>query len=528
MILRLAASCLALLWSSNLLAITPDEVQYRSDAEDLFWFVAVTDSHIGASLMGGQQDTENLNFATSELLDTVQPQFLAHLGDLVDATGGGLVPVGQFDEEWNNYKAIVDGNGMTADFYHDLPGNHDQYGDPGLPRYLANSVQGRATGKLQHSWTVKTAHSDFLFLGMRTCNTDGAFWPADHAGLESGDLEWAAGELAAAPDTDVLTVLGHHPVSNFESGKNEFRDFLEQEGASAYLFGHTHDYSMKWQDQTLHVNLASLGKSKQLQVGLFAFDGRGLSARAFDIGQWPMLLVTAPLHAGLAGNHKHDYKIPDYMTQAPIRAIAFHPDGIDSVTAVLDSTTEIAMVPVADHVWQGYFDASVLDLYPHEIVVTAAHGDQKDSQMIEFYTAHVEKPEVVEGEVGYDCDYDCDADADPDALGEESGSPEEAEDLGGEPGTGEIGTVEGGTGSDSMSDAGAGDGLEWDSAVGGEGLLADGEEAAPSPPGVTGIIKAKKSGGCAAGVPATAPPVLLLFVAFVGLARCLGRLARRP
>jgi hypothetical protein len=528
MTVRVAASCLVLLWSSTLHAITPDDVHYRADAEDLIWFLAVTDSHIGASLMGGQQDTENLDFATSTLVDAVQPSFLANLGDLVDATGGGLIPVGQFDEEWNNYAAIVDGNGMTADFYHDLPGNHDQYGDPGLPKYLANSVQGKGTGQLRHSWSVKTAHSEYLFLGLRTCNTDGSFWPADHAGLESGDLEWAAAEIQAAAGTDIVTVLGHHPVSAFEYGQNEFKDFLDQEGAAAYLFGHTHDYSMKWQDKTLHVNLASLGKTKQLQVGLFAYDGRGLSARAFDVGQWPMVLITAPLHAGLAGNHKHDYKIPDYMTQAPLRAIAFHPDGIDSVAALLDSSVEIPMSEIADHVWQGTFDATKLDLYPHEIVVTATRGDEKDSQMITFYTAHVEPPAEPGPEAG-----DAAPDADPDAVAEGTGNPEELDAGGGETAWEE--TLQDSAGMDSGWLDGPGDGTSdwgtaWDSGVGGETCLAEGVETSPSQPGVTGHIPGKKSGGCSAHGPTPAVPWVLALAAilvFVSLrrqnaARCFG------
>jgi len=256
------------------------------------------------------------------------------------------------------------------------------------------------------------------------------------------------------------------------------------------------------------VNLASLGKSKQLQVGLFAYDGRGLSGRAFDVEQWPMLLVTAPLHAGLAGNHKHDYKIPDYMTQAPLRAIAFHPDGVDSVVGVLDSTTEIPMVEIANHVWQGYFDATKLDLYPHEIVVTASHGDEKDSQVIEFYTTHVEPP-VESGPEG-DCVSDCstDIDADPEAdAGAEVGE-----------GTAETGFAESqpdAAGTDWGHDGASDWGTAWDSGAAGENYLADEEEASPAQPGVMGHIPGKRSGGCSAAGAAPAVPWILALVVLV-------------
>jgi hypothetical protein len=110
-----------------------------------------------------------------------------------------------------------------------------------------------------------------------------------------------------------------------------------------------------------------------------------MSAKAFSVGEWPQVLVTAPLDADLAGNHIYDYMVPDWMTEAPVRAIAFHPDGISGVTALLDGSLEIPMSLVEENVWQGFLDASALDEYPHKLLVTATGGGQSDQHEVTFY-----------------------------------------------------------------------------------------------------------------------------------------------
>jgi len=418
--------------------------------EELMWFVAVSDPHMGMNLLGGQADTENLNWATSELVDVVGPRFMVNAGDLVDGTGGGLIPLGQFDEEWQTYRAIVDSNGMTPEYYHDIPGNHDAYGDPGLTHYLQQSVSGQAFGELHHAWTLQEAGGNFLFVGLSTADIEGEYWPADGGGLTEVEEKFFKDTLKANPDADILVVFGHHPLSGayFKQGLEEMFDLLASNNASAYIYGHTHDHSMSWKAGALNFNLASLGKSDDMQVGLFAFDGLGLSAKAFTVADWPQVLITAPLDVELGGDHKHAYLVDGALTEAPVRALAFAPGGMESVTALLDDSVPIAMTEVAPHVFQGQFDASVLDEYPHTLTVVGAASGAADEDSIVFYV----KP------------------APPQT--EEPVSPDVATEPGAEVSDFEI-VEQGDLAADSVGDG-------WDDAIAGDGGASPGD-GSPSP-----------------------------------------------
>ena len=63
------------------------------------------------------------------------------------------LPNGPYQAEWDEYNSILAGSGVDAGNYYDLPGNHDEYNDGTLAYYRANSVQGRATGSTQVSWS---------------------------------------------------------------------------------------------------------------------------------------------------------------------------------------------------------------------------------------------------------------------------------------------------------------------------------------------------------------------------------------
>ena len=121
---------LAILACLGLMAANPGGAHHVLDDSELVWFVVISDTHIGANLGGyGDKDTDRLAWATSEMVDTIQPEFIINAGDLTDATNGLFVPTGQKDGEWETYQEILDANGMTPDFYYDVPGNHDHYSE---------------------------------------------------------------------------------------------------------------------------------------------------------------------------------------------------------------------------------------------------------------------------------------------------------------------------------------------------------------------------------------------------------------
>ena len=62
---------------------------YHRSADRLFWFMVISDIHIGDS---GSQDTQYLTWAVNDAYNTILPEFIVAAGDLTDATNGGGYP----------------------------------------------------------------------------------------------------------------------------------------------------------------------------------------------------------------------------------------------------------------------------------------------------------------------------------------------------------------------------------------------------------------------------------------------------
>ena len=348
------------------------QAEYLDGPEDLTWFLAISDTHVGAEeLIYGDKDLERLEWACTTLVAAVDPVFMVNAGDLTDATAWGLVPTGQVEAEWIEYAETVAGNGMDPGFYFDLPGNHDHYGDGDLDHYTTWSVSGGADGATNHAWTFSAGVTDCLAMGLATCASNGAPAPFDDTSLDDDDQAFIADTLAAHPDEDLVLVFGHHPVGQLGEGKEVLEDLIAQDRVGLYLYGHTHDWDEFWDLGTLHINISSLTKSENKNVAVVAIDGGGVSVRVFDVQDWPQILVTAPLDRDLGGGHLAAYKIPWYLEDAPVRALAFDPAGIETVEWSLDGEIWTPMDPLEEHVYQGSFDATVLSEYPQTLRVRA-------------------------------------------------------------------------------------------------------------------------------------------------------------
>ena len=325
------------------------EAAYLDGPEDLTWFVTISDTHVGAEeLVYGDKDLERLEWACTTLVATTDPAFVVNAGDLTDATSWGLIPSTQVETEWIEYAETVAGNGMDPGFYFDLPGNHDHYGDGDLTHFTTWSVAGGADGMTNHAWTFSAGVTDCLALGLATCASNGKSAPFDDTSLDEDDQAFLADTIAAHPDKDLVLVFGHHPVDELGEGREVLEDLLAQDRVGLYLYGHTHDWDEFWDLGALHVNIRSLTKSENKNVGLVAIDGGGLSVRVFDVQDWPQVLVTAPLDRDLGGGHLMAYKIPWYIEEAPVRALAFDPSGIAAVEWSLDDETWTAMAEVEE------------------------------------------------------------------------------------------------------------------------------------------------------------------------------------
>ncbi|MBW2255944.1 MAG: metallophosphoesterase, partial [Deltaproteobacteria bacterium] len=271
-------------------AIDPLGARYLDDADELFWFVQITDSHVGEDLLGGSQDTDNLGWVLGEAADTIQPAFVVLTGDIVDGTDGGAIPRQQYQAEWDEYRGLVDGLGVDATFLHDLCGNHDTYRDEGATYYLANSLVGSTHGRLHEAWTHDTGVGEYLFVGLNSADTSGPFPGFDNPGLDPSELTFLEDSLVAYQDARLAFVFTHHPFDALQTGAGELMGLLADHRVSVWANGHDHDHRVEIHGNTLHVNLDSLGKADENNLGLFAVDHDGVSARGLDIDDWPYVL----------------------------------------------------------------------------------------------------------------------------------------------------------------------------------------------------------------------------------------------
>ena len=381
-----------------ILAGDPHSAYYSSDNDKVFWFIHASDIHMG---MAGNQDIENLEWIVSEAKDVIDPEFIVITGDLTDSTNGSVLgmPDGPWQDEWDEYRQILEANGVDETFYYDIPGNHDHYNDPTFAYYLNNSIQGRATGQMQISWTRDFPFGKYHFIGICTAGNDGAAFSltppyfGDNAGLDADELAFINNELENNQDSDITLIFGHHqikprswPLTSADEwtetalsyGADEFVELMDDFGVSMYGYGHSHLYREELFTENMtegvyYLNAASLGESSENHYNIVAIDCNGISAAPQSINTWPAVLITAPLDKlyGIA-NNPYRYRIPNSDSN-PIRALVFDLNPVTQVQYRIDGTgawypmESVGTAPL----WEAQWDDTSLPDGDHTIEVQA-------------------------------------------------------------------------------------------------------------------------------------------------------------
>jgi len=371
-------------------AIDPYGARYMDDADELFWFLQISDSHVGEDWLYGTQDTDNLDYVVGETVGTVLPEFVVLTGDIVDATNGLLIPVMQYQTEWDEYRSVLDAWGMDYTFFHDISGNHDTYSDAGATYYLGNSITGQAWGTWHDAWLHSFPFGEYLFVGLNTADTDGSIPGFDSEGLLQDELDYFEDALLSYSSASLAFVFTHHPRWSFDYGEAEMLDLLADHQVSLWGNGHSHDYDLEWRDATLHFNLDSLGRSTANNLGVFAVDHDGVSVRGVDIGAWPIVLATAPTDTSLGGTNPYSYPVSAGQMANPVRAVVFDPGTVVSVAFEVDGLADYPMLEVAPNIWQGEWDCTAETTGLHELTVWATSTSGTQSHTIEVEVAITE------------------------------------------------------------------------------------------------------------------------------------------
>ena len=366
--------------------------KYLNDGSNVAWFIQISDTHIDSTgLVGWYPDA--LPWVLGECIDVVNPQFVINTGDLTDHTCGSL---GNYlgkpcDEEWQEYRKILDDHGMTPDLYFDIPGNHDAYGEGTLDHYLAYSMQGKDTGTTQQSWRIDFAQQSLHFFSVATPGNDGAQWPVDNTEFTTAEIDEARGFLVANADAEFQMAFGHH---DFTSAKKaaDMQALFAQYNVNYYSHGHVHDLKITMDaDNILRYRINTLGQSQRQNVAIWAVDNLAVTVNIYDAqSSWPKVVITAPADKEIDWNgvvvNPHIPAVPKSCTAAPVRALVFDPQTVMSAGFVIDSGAPTAMTPRKSNPfqWRGSFDATQLTAGKHTVTVSVTASGTATSTN-EFY-----------------------------------------------------------------------------------------------------------------------------------------------
>ncbi|MBU4316720.1 MAG: metallophosphoesterase [Proteobacteria bacterium] len=408
----LMAWCFLVLAVLPVVAGHPESAEYREDNDRLFWFIQISDLHIGTS---GSTDTDNLTWVVTEAKDVIRPEFIVATGDLTDSTNGGIIPNGPYLSEWSAYQAIVTDAGMTPDFFFDIPGNHDHYNDKNFSYYLNNSIQGISTGQTQASWQKDFSFGSYHFLAVNTAGNDGASFSisgptyGDHAGLDREELDFIEDEFMAHQDADLTMVFGHHPLPQrptgvssdtyISYGDTQFINLMETYGVSMYAYGHTHQYREGLlptdnSQSVLDLNIRPLGKDPlngTYAYQVIAIDCNGIATAQQPAGIWPAVLITAPMDVKLgADENPYAYSVND-LNPKPIRALVFDKNPVTSMQYRIDGGTWNPMTHVNGPLWNALWNEPEILDKEHTLEVQAT-GSTTRSHTITIGVAETSPP----------------------------------------------------------------------------------------------------------------------------------------
>ncbi|MDD1779371.1 MAG: metallophosphoesterase, partial [Candidatus Helarchaeota archaeon] len=373
-----------------------------NDTDNIFWFVHITDIHIGAYhlMADNKQNFRDFGANMSHVLHiNNDSNFIVSTGDLVNARIP--LPVGQDIHQWETYSNLISEEGLVnTSYYYDIVGNHDGYGNSKTFSYFLNwSVQKQ----LQYSWYRTFPFGNYSFIALNTVQHTGSAFPDGTSGsLNQTELDWLEQQLITAAQTSNLTfVFGHHPEDQIGNSTTTsgltFLQLLEKYNTSAYVYGHGHEIHERNQGGTLCIESDSLGQPLTMPgYRIFAVDNDGISSIFQPLNKWPAVLITCPIDRGLTMQAPD---IPNTSQMVPIRALVFDENTISAVQFKLDDGIfePMSVSPNNPNLWNASFDASALTDSVHTITVQASSSSGIASDSITVRVGSPDTPEIVNG-----------------------------------------------------------------------------------------------------------------------------------
>lgn len=230
-------------------------IEPKGTPDSVVWVVQLSDLHLSVHHPNRAHDFTNL---VGHALSFINPSLVLITGDLTDGKSKDLLTMKQNEDEWVEYRNVMDGvierSGLHKSLFFDLRGNHDSFGVPVVggsfdffSKYSINGQLGR--NRSVNSVTLETKERKHLFVGIDTTMSAGAGLrgptnvfghPTDQL-LKDLDLELSHWDSQSEKPVTKIS-FGHFPLSfsaPSSSGRTLKEVFLKH-SISAYLCGHLH------------------------------------------------------------------------------------------------------------------------------------------------------------------------------------------------------------------------------------------------------------------------------------------------
>ncbi len=393
-------SILLLFLSINIAQAQENELEnpaYLADGSHIFWFIQISDTHV--STFFNQTYGDKLYRVATEIADTVDPWFIVTTGDLTDSTDGVVYGTGPHVEEWQEYRGYLEQAGLTPDFYFDLAGNHDAYGDGELNYYLAYSYSGVTYRTTQPYWALDMPYGRYRFAAAADSANDGQQWWWDNAIFTDWELLELEENLQALGSSEMTMIFSHHDYLDVDNNE-AFSDLLIREGATFYAHGHEHDRGIRLgSDDVIRFRIDSLGQGSDNNLAVYALDNHCLSQTVVNAEQpWPLAVITAPAPAQFSADGESEWQdnphappVSNSCEQAPVRVLLFDLLEPSNMRFRVDSESWQTLLqhPAIPEQWRGSFNTQELAVGIHDLEVEVT-GDRTRS----FYSRF----RIVEGD----------------------------------------------------------------------------------------------------------------------------------
>lgn len=369
--------------------VSNDTVIVGDKAENLIWFVQISDLHL--SVFNDIGRMMELRQFCDQTVRTIRPKAVLATGDLTDAKNKDGQGSRQFEQEWNMYQSVLrECEVEKITDWLDIRGNHDSFNilssTSQTNMFKQFSVQGPKGNLRSYKKTIAYNGVKVAFIGVDASPEPGPKRPFNFIGVlnksELDNLTSLASE--AELDSDHTVWFGHYPTSCLITPPPGLRQVMSS--GMVYLCGHLHSLlGLVPSMYTRHHNgLRELelqdwkdGRYYRLlsiDHGVLAFS----DIRHDSVSGWPVIHLTWPPHPTHTAKDREP--LHRFLTSTHIRMLIFSPHPISSCHLSLDDSPAVPCSSIDGTLFTSPWQPALYSTASHTITVTAvASSGQSNS-----------------------------------------------------------------------------------------------------------------------------------------------------